>query len=295
MNIVEVADRTYRIETRPPGSPFRFSVFFIGETGGAIIEPGPASMVPAITDAVKKLGMTRVDYVVPTHIHVDHGGAIGTLAGLFPEARIVLNDRGARHATDPERLIRSTRLSFGDAYESLFGPILPVSESRIKMVRDGEKLAVGGREMLVIETPGHAPHHISLLDESTGALFCGEALGLIYGPGQPPLPAVTLPNFDLEVYLSGMRRLRALKPKALFYSHLGLSRDPEKDIDAAIENTVAFGNMVLKATAVETTEEGVLRRVGAQIMERFGVRLSDYELASNTRAFVDYYQRMSER
>ena len=293
MHILEVADRTYRIETRPPGSPFTYSVFFVTEGGGAIIEPGPAVMVPAIKETVSQLRMRHVDYIIPTHIHVDHGGAIGTLINVFAGAQIALNEQGARHAVDPERLIRSTRMSFGDDYESIFGPILPVPISRIKTVHDGDKLVVGEREMLVLETPGHAPHHISLLDKSTGGLYCGEALGLVYGRDEPPLPAVTLPKFDAEIYLSGMRRLREMKPKVLFYSHLGISREPEKDIEAALENTIAFGRMVREAMAGETSEEEVLSQVGKQVHERFGVTLSDYELASNTLAFMDYYQRQS--
>jgi len=293
VHILEVADRTYRIETRPPGSPFTYSVFFVTEGGGAIIEPGPAVMVPAIKETVSQLRMRHVDYIIPTHIHVDHGGAIGTLINVFAGAQIALNEQGARHAVDPERLIRSTRMSFGDDYESIFGPILPVPISRIKTVHDGDKLVVGEREMLVLETPGHAPHHISLLDESTGGLYCGEALGLVYGRDEPPLPAVTLPKFDAEIYLSGMRRLREMKPKVLFYSHLGISREPEKDIEAALENTIAFGRMVREAMAGETSEEEVLSQVGKQVHERFGVTLSDYELASNTLAFMDYYQRQS--
>jgi glyoxylase-like metal-dependent hydrolase (beta-lactamase superfamily II) len=293
VHVVEVADRTFRIETRPPGSPFSFSVFFISEGGGAIIEPGPAVMVPAIQETANQLGMTRIEYIIPTHIHVDHGGAIGTLINAFPEAQIVLNERGARHAIDPERLIRSTRMSFGDDYESIFGRIAPVPVSRIKVVHDGDKLAIGERELLVLETPGHAPHHISLLDSRTGGLFCGEALGLIYGRGNPPLPSVTMPNFDATVYLNDMRRLRELKPKTLFYSHLGISLDSDKAIEAAIENTIGFGQIVIEAMADETTEETVLRRVSEQVRMRFGVKLDDYELASNTQAFVDYYQRKS--
>ena len=293
VHVEEVADRTYRIETRPPGSPFTFSVFFITEGAGAIIEPGPAAMVPAIRETAGQLKIESVEYIIPTHIHVDHGGAIGTLVSVFPEAQIVLSERGARHAIDPERLIRSTRMSFGDDYESIFGPIVPVPAARIKTVHDGDKLAVWGRELLVIETPGHAPHHISLLDTSTGGLFCGEALGLIYGRGEPPLPSVTMPSFDPEVYLRDMRRLRELKPKVLFYSHLGISREPEKAIDAAIANTIAFGETVRAAMAREKTEEGRLRYVGEQVSKRFGVRLSEYELASNTNAFVDYYRRTS--
>jgi glyoxylase-like metal-dependent hydrolase (beta-lactamase superfamily II) len=295
VDIVEVANRTYRIEARPAASPFTYSVYFIDDGRGVIVEPGPAVMVPAIREAVSRLHMSHVDYVIPTHIHVDHGGAIGSLVSEFPGAQIVLSERGVRHATDPERLIRSTRMSFGEDYESIFGPIIPVPTERIRQVHDGDRLDIGGRELLVLETPGHAPHHISLLDTSTQGLFCGEALGLVYRNGGPPLPAVTLPNFDAELYISNMRRLRELKPKVLFYSHLGISHEPEKAIQAAIDNTTAFGRIVAEAMKSESTDEAILRYVGEQVWERFSVKLSDYELASNSLAFMDYYRRQPEQ
>jgi glyoxylase-like metal-dependent hydrolase (beta-lactamase superfamily II) len=295
VHIEEVASRTYRIEARPPGSPFTFSVFLINDERVVVIEPGPAVMVPIIQEMAAQLGVTRVDYVIPTHIHVDHGGAIGTLVSVFSETQIVLSERGARHAIDPERLIRSTRMSFGDDYESIFGPILPVPPSRIRVVHDGDRLTVGTHELLVLETPGHAPHHVSILDTTTAGLFCGEALGLVYRRGAPPLPSVTMPSFDLDVYLNDMRRLRELKPKALFYSHLGISRDADSAIQAAIENTTAFGRIVVEEMADGATEEEVLQRVGERVWKRFGVRLDDYELASNTRAFMDYYRREPEK
>jgi glyoxylase-like metal-dependent hydrolase (beta-lactamase superfamily II) len=291
VQIVEVAENIHRIEARPSGSPFTFSVFFIRDVEGAIIEPGPAAMVPAIREAVDRLAMQRIRYIIPTHIHVDHGGAIGTLATIFPGAEVVVNERGARHAADPERLIRSTRMSFGDDYESMFGPILPVPPPRLKVIRDGDRLEVGSRELQLFETTGHAPHHISILDTKSGCLFCGEALGLVYGPGEPPLPATTLPNFDAKVYLSDMRRLRALNPRILFYSHLGIGREPARDIDMAIENTIVFGQIVTEAMAAQKDEEERLLYINRGVVERLGVSLSDYELRSNARAFIDYYTR----
>jgi hypothetical protein len=104
-----------------------------------------------------------------------------------------------------------------------------------------------------------------------------------------------MPSFDLDVYLNDMRRLRELKPKALFYSHLGISRDADSAIQAAIENTTAFGRIVVEEMADGATEEEVLQRVGERVWKRFGVRLDDYELASNTRAFMDYYRREPEK
>ena len=142
--------------------------------------------MPDIQKAAEELGLSRPEYIIPTHIHLDHAGGLGRLAEVFPETKIVVNRQGAKHMAEPSRLIKSTRMAFGDDFESAYGPILPVPESRLKLVRDGERLAVGSRELLIVHTPGHAGHHIAIFDTKTRGLFCGESLGLIYGPGYPP-------------------------------------------------------------------------------------------------------------
>ena len=182
-------------------------------------------------------------------------------------------------------------MAFGDEFEAVYGAILPVPEPQVKIARDKERLFVDGRQLIIVHTPGHAPHHIAIFDTKTKGLFCGEALGLIYGAGSPPLPAVAPPSFDIEVYLNTMERLRELHPELLFYSHGGVGNEPEVLISSAIENTRIVGDVVLRALKTKRTEEAVIGSVGDYIEDRFGVRLGEYELGSNVKGYIHYFKK----
>jgi glyoxylase-like metal-dependent hydrolase (beta-lactamase superfamily II) len=255
------------------------------------VEPGPAVLVPDIQEAAKELGLSRPEYIIPTHIHLDHAGGLGKLAEVFPATRIVVNRQGAKHIVEPSRLIKSTRMAFGDDFESIYGSILPVPSSRLKVVRDGERLKVGSRELLIIHTPGHAAHHIAIFDTKTKGLFCGEALGLIYSPGYPPLPAVAPPSFDIELYLNDMERLKVLEPKLLFYSHGTVADEPERLIATAIENTRLVGDFIRRDLKAGESEEAIISHVGDYLRNHFGASLDEYELASNVRGYIHYFRK----
>lgn len=286
-----VADGIYRLEGRVSGVNAVFAVYFIKDGDGAIVEPGPAVLVPDIQEATKELGILSPQYIIPTHIHLDHAGGLGRLAEVFPETEIVVNRQGAKHIIEPSRLIKSTRMAFGDDFESIFGPILPVPASRLKVVSDGERLTVGGRELLIVHTPGHAAHHIAIFDTKTKGLFCGEALGLIYGPGYPPLPAVAPPSFDLELYLNDMESLKALKPELLFYSHGTVAREPEGLITAVVENTRLVGDFIRRDLKAGESEQAIISRVGDYLRERFKATLDEYELMSNVKGYIHYFKK----
>jgi glyoxylase-like metal-dependent hydrolase (beta-lactamase superfamily II) len=286
-----VADGIYRLEERVDGVNAVFAVYFIKDGDGAIVEPGPAVLVPDIQEAAKELGLSRPEYIIPTHIHLDHAGGLGKLAEVFPATRIVVNRQGAKHIVEPSRLIKSTRMAFGDDFESIYGSILPVPSSRLKVVRDGERLKVGSRELLIIHTPGHAAHHIAIFDTKTKGLFCGEALGLIYSPGYPPLPAVAPPSFDIELYLNDMERLKVLEPKLLFYSHGTVADEPERLIATAIENTRLVGDFIRRDLKAGESEEAIISHVGDYLRNHFGASLDEYELASNVRGYIHYFRK----
>jgi glyoxylase-like metal-dependent hydrolase (beta-lactamase superfamily II) len=286
-----VTDDIYRLGEDIPGANAVFAVYFIKDGDGAIIEPGPAVLVPKIQEAAAELGLAEPAYIIPTHIHLDHAGGVGRLAEVFPKTKIVVNQPGVRHIVEPSRLIKSTRMAFGDDFETIYGPILPVPESRLKVVADGERLAVGSRELVIIYTPGHAPHHISIFDTKTKGLFCGEALGLIYGAGYPPLPAVAPPSFDMELYLNDMERLRALKPKLLFYSHGNVAREPEELITTAMKNTRLVGDLILRDLKAGQNDEAIISRVGDYLRGHLGVTLDEYELLSNVSGYIHYFRK----
>jgi glyoxylase-like metal-dependent hydrolase (beta-lactamase superfamily II) len=289
--VEQLIDDIYRLEGRIEGANAPFAVYFIRDGRGAIIEPGPAALAPDIQEATRDLGILSPRYIIPTHIHLDHAGGVGRLAEAFPDTLIVVNRQGARHIIEPSRLIASTRMAFGDDFESIYGPILPVPEERLKIVSDGDRLKVGGHEFLIVHTPGHAGHHISVFDSKTRGLFAGEALGLIYGPGYPPLPAVAPPSFDMELYLRDMENLKSLKPKLIFYSHGTVAEGPEKLIDAAIENTRLVGDFILGRLRAGESEEAIINSAEEYLRQQFGATLDEYELQSNVKGYIHYFRK----
>jgi glyoxylase-like metal-dependent hydrolase (beta-lactamase superfamily II) len=192
---------------------------------------------------------------------------------------------------EPSSLIKSTRMAFGDDFEKTFGPILPLPEARLRLVKDGDKLKLGGRELLIIHTPGHAAHHIAIFDTKTRGLFCGESLGLIYGPGYPPLPAVAPPSFDLELYLKDMKRLKALKPKLLFYSHGTVAREPQKLIETAITNSKLVGELILKDLKAGRSDQAIIKAMGNYFTNSLKTPLDKYELQSNVSGYIHYFRK----
>jgi len=288
----EVAEKIYRLETPILGTTMVFAVYLIQESQGALIEPGPAAAIPSIREGMSRLGMKDLAYIIPTHIHIDHAGGTGILAGLFPEAKVLVHPAGKKHAIDPSRLIESTRNVFGPDFEAVFGSIKPVPESQITVPEDGDVISLDGRELQIIYTPGHAPHHIAVFDRSVNGLFCGEALG-IPGEGDElfPLPAVAPPSFNQELYLETMENLQKLNAGILFYSHGGVGREPDRLISVARENTRALGEIILGALKEGETAESTGQKVREYTSSRFGLELSDLDQAMMVGGYSIYFAK----
>ncbi len=292
INLEEVAEGIYRVEVWIPKVDTIFAVYLIHEARGVVIEPGPTATLPSIQEAMKQLGMKELSYIIPTHIHLDHAGAIGSLAQLFPQAKVVVHPLGAKHVINPSRLIEGTRMSFGDDFEVHYGPILPVPESRVKIPEDEETLSVAGRELQIIYAPGHATHHMAIFDGKTRGLFCGEALGVpLPGAESSPIPVAAPPSFDIEVYLETMERLRKLGPRILFYSHDGVGSQPEKLIPRAAENTKIFSDIILKALRSGETTEAITRQIQEHISHHLGASGEGLEIGMIVDGFIFYFKK----
>ena len=226
-NVAEVADGIYQIETDEAHSPGaqglpRCSLIYFIPGVQVLIETGPAVVAPAVLDAIRQLGHdpSRLSYIILTHIHLDHAGGAGTLARQFPQLKVLVHQRGARHLFDPSRLIEGTRQAFGERFEDEYGPILPVPERQVRAVEDGEAIPQGDRELRRIYAPGHAPHQICIHDTKSQGIFSGEALGT---PQDSSVSRVA--GFDLDAALATIDKLSQLKPMIVFHSHGGGSRE----------------------------------------------------------------------
>ncbi len=286
----EVANGIFWIEPAIDGIKNVFSVYLIRE--GAVIEPGPTSTLPVVQEAMTKLGMTDLRYIIPTHIHVDHAGGTGRLAQLFPDATVVVHPRGAKHAVDPSNLIESTKTVWGAGFEERFGPVLPVPESRVRAAEDGEVVGIDGRDLQLIFAPGHAPHHMVIFDRKAKGLFCGEALGLPgRGPQPLPLPAVAPPSFDQDIYLETMQRLRALGAEKLFFSHGGAVEDADRIIGMAMENTKALGQLILEHMKAGEPPEAIGNSVKEYAARLYGQDLDETDLAMTVGGYAIYFRK----
>jgi len=286
----EIAEGIYRIETPLKVMQFQPTAFLIKDAG-VLIEPGPAICIPSLHRALEHLGIKKLDYIIPTHVHMDHAGGTGTLARLYPEATVLVHPRGLKHAVDPSRLIDSVKMVWGERFEDNFGPIVSVPESQIKTVADGEVINAGDRDLEFIYTPGHAPHHIAIFDHKLKGLFCGEALGM---PGYQ-LPTAAPMSFDLAGYLSTIEKLQHsdLGIETLIYSHGGIERNPADCMSRAVENALAFRDIVMKAMEQGKSRAETGKALGSYIQSKYDSNIESDLQGFETIAtgYITYFEK----
>jgi glyoxylase-like metal-dependent hydrolase (beta-lactamase superfamily II) len=292
MEIKEVADGIFTFQSPVKGITRILTSYIVKSQPAILIDPGPATAIPYVRDALAQLGIVELSHIIPTHIHLDHAGSLGELSRLFPAAKMVLHPASVRHVSDPARLIESTRMAFGEHFEDVWGTILPVPESQIKIVADGETIVAGDHKLKAIYTPGHAPHHIALYDEKSGGLFSGEALG-VPRPGAAtfPLPAVVPPSFDPDVYLESIRKLQALHPRLILYGHDGISNHPEEMMEIVYRNTLTMGEIVYQALKAGDTPQRAGEKIQQFIEEQTGVHSEFSDRSMTVTAYLQYYKR----
>lgn len=200
----------------------------------AFIDTGSNDSLPNVLAALDKVGVGRdaVDYVILTHIHLDHAGGAGTLMREFPNAKLVVHPRGSRHMAEPSKLVAGVTAVYGEEYvENVYGDILPIPAERIIDAHEGLTLQLGGRQLLMIDTPGHAKHHICIIDQKAGAIFSGDMFGLSYrefdvAGRQFILPTTSPTQFDPTAMHASIDRLLGYQPRAMYLTHYAQLADP---------------------------------------------------------------------
>lgn len=209
------------IDTQMHGHNQITAAFLVTGERNALVETGPRSTIDNVLAALEAQGIDRIDDIVVTHIHLDHAGAAGTLAQVFPEATVHVHEVGAPHLIDPSKLWSSASRIYGDAMEQLWGGIDPLPAERVRALTDGDKIDLGGRTLEAIDTPGHAYHHHVYLDDATGAIFTGDAVGVRLPDLGVVRPATPPPEFHLPKAIASIERIAALEPSRLYLTHFG--------------------------------------------------------------------------
>lgn len=202
--------------------------YLIVDHSVALVETGPKSSAEHVFAGLEEHGVDSLDWIIVTHIHLDHAGAAGTLAQRFPNAKIGVHEVGAPHLADPSKLWRSARRIYGDRMDELWGGIDPIPRERIHVIEDGEVIDLGATKLRAVETPGHAYHHHAFFDENDGLVFAGDALGVRLPEAGIIRPATPPPEFHLEKAIDSIERIRNLGARRLYPTHFGPHDDGEK-------------------------------------------------------------------
>jgi glyoxylase-like metal-dependent hydrolase (beta-lactamase superfamily II) len=193
------------------------------DLGGTIVDPGPESRVETLLEHLSQ----EPQALLLTHIHLDHAGATGALVERFPGLAVYVHARGAPHLVDPARLLSSAERIYGDQMESLWGKVLPVPERNVRVLEGGETVSVGGRELDVEYTPGHASHHVVYFDRTDGTAYVGDVAGVRIPPTDFVRAPTPPPDIDVEAWQRSIDLVAARKPARLALTHFGMVDDPQ--------------------------------------------------------------------
>jgi len=211
----EVLPNVYLIDTLKYVEPGVISAYAVVHEKSAIIDPGTAKGAEIILDEIDR--SWNVEYICPTHIHIDHGGGAARLAKAL-DAKIVVHPRGAKHVVNPERLWEASKAVLGEVAE-IYGKPESVDESRVIAVEDEQEFDLGGEKLKVFHAPGHAPHMLVYYLINSRVLFPADAVGMCFGGVVFPL---TPPPFDADAALKTLERLKGLKVDYVAFTHYGV-------------------------------------------------------------------------
>jgi glyoxylase-like metal-dependent hydrolase (beta-lactamase superfamily II) len=264
----EVSDGVFLIDTLAAGTPGLVAGYLIKGDRSALVDAGYPSSANSVLSELKSLLATEpsVDYLIPTHVHLDHAGAIGGLSEAMPKARVLVNEHGLKHLVDPSKLAATAASLFGERAMSAYGMPSPLPRERLEPVRESYELDLGaGKNLRIFYTPGHAWHHMSALLESERLLITGDAVGVCYSGFDFPIPATPPPGFDAEHYIKTLREFIHMELAALLLPHFGLVRQHVPD----------FLETNLEMIQRWTSWAGETMRAGKRADELFEVFMAD--------------------
>ncbi|MCX7149354.1 MAG: MBL fold metallo-hydrolase [Rhodocyclales bacterium] len=255
----------------------------------AFVDTANFEIMPQALAALDARGLEpeAVDYVILTHLHLDHAGGAGVMMEGFPNARLVVHPRGARHMIDPTRLMAGVEGVYGqERARRLYGKLMPVAAERIIEAHDNTLLRLGSRELLCIDSPGHARHHIAIVDRQTSGIFTGDTFGISYREmdvdGKPLIfPSSSPTQFDPDAMRRSIERILALDPEAVYLTHFSRLAPPAELGRTVLRLLDQYVAIALAAS--EDAEKTARIRDGLTALllheaHRHGCRLKDEEI-----------------
>ena len=294
----KIADGVFEIDTRLGGWDHVTAGYLVAGDAPCLIEVGSQTSVGVVVEELASLGFGPNDLasVAVTHIHLDHAGGVGDIAQAFPNAKIYVHEKGARHLVDPSRLIASAAAVYGDLLDTLYGRMTPADASRVNAIGEGDVIEVSaGVHIEVINSPGHAKHHLGFFDPNSGILFTGDAAGVLLPEVRMLRPATPPMDFDLDLALDSLAKFSDRKPVALGFAHYGIFSSPLELLDEAVQELILWAEVAERANrcgrdiATELTEEfGALPSgVSVEALRRLEVLNGIHSNAAGLKLWLD--------
>ncbi len=271
------------------------AIYLIDDERKAIVETGTSHEVERLLAAVRSFGLkpADIDAMIVSHIHLDHAGGAGFLLESMPNAKVYVHERGYKHLVDPTRLIASATSALGPEAE-YFGTMRPIPADRLVSVHDGLTLDLGKHELVFYDSPGHAPHELTIMDRRNGCVYTGDAAGLYFPDDEILMPVAPAPAFDLEKNLQTFERLLSLHPRALLFSHYGPHTQPKEAIERMMALYPAWSRLVKEKLATEG-EDGVLKEMYDMTVhapKRYTKQFLERRIRTSITGLADYHARM---
>lgn len=282
----------YLLDTQHQDKTGIIGSYLVPHTNGeqfVLIECGSGSTLGVLEQAISQAGFdpAALSDVLVTHIHLDHAGAAGALATRYG-ANVYVHEQGAPHLADPSRLWSSASRIYGDAMHILWGEMLPVPESQLTSITDGDTIHVGGRDIGVIHSPGHAGSHV--VYQLGGDVFTGDAAAIAMGDAGDAAtvvrPAVPPPEVNLEIWQDTVDKLKAARANRLLLTHFGAISDVDAHLEAITEENARWAETILAGMRQHETDDALAARLRA-------VAAETYQRAQLSQTTIDRYNMTS--
>ncbi|MEW9670217.1 MBL fold metallo-hydrolase [Ammoniphilus sp. 3BR4] len=271
--LIDLGNRIHLVDGYDLGVAGRTGTYVICEEQLTLVETSASPSVPYILRGLQDLGLDpkEVRYIIVTHIHLDHSGGAGLLLKSCPNGNVVVHPKGARHLAHPQRLIEGARAVYGEKFDELFDPILPIPEDKLITMADQDTLRIGPHCLLqFLDTPGHANHHFSIYDSVSNGIFTGDTIGVYYPELVQQGAALYLPStspnqFNPEDMMESMERIRQLNVDRIYFGHFGMSEEPSEVYRQLEYWLPLFLNTAEQAFTDEKSEEAIAARLYQQV------------------------------
>lgn len=264
------------------GRPHAIATGIVRSAGSvALVDPGPTTCLETLELGLQSHGVRlgEITHLLLTHIHLDHAGATGTIVRRHPHVKVLVHERGAPHIVEPDKLIASAARLYGDQMGRLWGAIERVPEESLVVLSGGERIEAGGRTFEVAYTPGHASHHVSYFDRSSGVAFVGDTAGVCVDGGYvlPPTPP---PDIDIELWEASVARIEAWAPGTLFLTHFGPADRPGPHLRTLIDNLGTLSEIVRRLLGEAGSDEEKGRQFVADLTRELRRQMGEMQVAA---------------